>query len=147
MIPSLSRLDAMRLFLATIAIAFSLSACALQRSQEAEDAKTVLVGMTKKQIFSCMGLPKRKGKQEDLEIWSYNSDNGYVDKFKKSASGATGFGAALGVGDEVDERRFCTVQLLFGDGVVKAVNYNGPTGGFLTDDEQCAYAVRNCLPK
>ena len=31
------------------------------------------------------------------------------------------------------------------EGKVKAINYNGPTGGILTTGEQRAYALENCV--
>jgi hypothetical protein len=36
------------------------------------------------------------------------------------------------------------VNIVMTNGVVSEVNYTGPTGGLLTQGEQCAYAVQNC---
>ena len=30
------------------------------------------------------------------------------------------------------------------NGYVSRVNYSGPTGGLITEGEQCAFAVQNC---
>ena len=135
--------------LGVLVLFFLVGCSAMQRSGEAQDARTRLVGMTKVQIFACMGIPKKKATEGELEIWSYRSTNGHVSRFKSTGSGghsgSGGFSEAMGLSDETDEKRFCDVQVVMSEGRVMAVNYNGPTGGFLTEDEQCAYAVRNCL--
>ncbi len=132
--------------------AFSLAGCAMQRAQDAGDAQRAMAGMTKEQVFACMGLPKRKGTEGSTEIWSYKSGNSRTEKSTSYGSVKTAKSAlaealssSFGLEDEVREKRYCVVQVVFTEGRVKAVNYSGPTGGFLTGDEQCAYATRNCL--
>jgi len=136
--------------------AFLFCGCAMQRAQDAEEAQRRMVGMDKEKVFACMGIPKRKGIEGNTEIWLYESGNRRVDRARETASvrrsSRSGeydifdsLGAGLELSDEVRTSRFCTVQIVMNDGRVTAVNYNGPTGGFLTDDEQCAFAVRNCL--
>jgi hypothetical protein len=115
-----------------------LISCALQRAQQAEDAKAQMVGMTKEQVFTCMGPPAQKSSEGATEIWSYPSGNGRVDSagtFAGAADNGVAFGSAFGT----SQRRFCVVNLVMSDGKVTAVNYNGPTGGILTTGEQCAY--------
>src|SRR5262245_25621695 len=38
----------------------------------------------------------------------------------------------------------CTVNVTMMDGKVKRMNYVGPTGGQLSQNEQCFFAVANC---
>jgi hypothetical protein len=38
----------------------------------------------------------------------------------------------------------CTVNVTMMDGKVKRMNYVGPTGGLLSQNEQCFFAVANC---
>ena len=38
----------------------------------------------------------------------------------------------------------CTVNVAMMDGKVKRMNYVGPTGGQLSQNEQCFYTVANC---
>jgi hypothetical protein len=38
----------------------------------------------------------------------------------------------------------CTVNVTMMDGKVKRMNYVGPTGGLLSQNEQCFVAVANC---
>ncbi len=132
-----------------------VSACAVQRAQDSETAQQLMLGMTKEQVFACMGIPKRKGKEGGLEVWAYDSGNGRIERTRTVTSfnrrgRPTGnfwdaLGESLSFGGDVSERRFCAVHVIFEKSLVKRVNYSGPTGGFLTEDEQCAYAVRNCL--
>ncbi len=137
--------------------ALLLTACAMQRAQDAETAQKNMVGMSKEQVFACMGIPKRKGKQDNTEIWLYKSGNDRTEKSKgsgtlsgsKAISGSTlvdALTASIYDESEVKEKRYCLVQVVFKDNSVQIVRYSGPTGGFLTEDEQCAYATRNCLP-
>lgn len=131
-----------------------LAACAMQRAKDAETAQAHMVGMPKEQVFACMGIPTRKASEGATEIWLYKSGNERMEK-NKTTSTLSGkndnslFDAlttSLEMEDEVREKRFCLIQIVMKEGRVATVNYSGPTGGFLTEDEQCAYAVRNCLP-
>lgn len=130
-----------------ILLCLLLPACALQRSSDAGNAQKKMIGMSQEQVFTCMGIPIKKGKVGNTEIWLYKSGNGYSRKNKQSAS-ASFSGAiksALMFSDSEKRRRFCRISIVMRNKRVRTVNYNGPTGGFLTEDEQCAYAVRNCL--
>lgn len=133
-----------------------IPACAVQRAQDATTAQQRMVGMSREQVFTCMGIPKRKGVEGNTEIWFYKSGNDRTDRTKGTGSITTKravkqntitdtLSAAVSGGDEVSEKRYCNIDIVIGDGVVKAVNYSGPTGGILTEDEQCAFATRNCL--
>ena len=135
------------IMLPAMLVAISLAGCAMQRAVDAESAQRQMLGMTKEKIFACMGIPRQKAAEGNTEIWSYRSGNGWTSKNKRTATTSLSgqLGAALSLGDEVKEKRFCTVQIVMNEGRVQAVHYNGPTGGFLTEDEQCAYAIRNCI--
>jgi hypothetical protein len=132
---------------ALVSFTFLLSGCAYQRAEEAQEAKGKLVGMNKEQVFTCMGIPKKKAKEGETEIWSYKSGNGYAIKNKSSTSTglSRNWNAGLSFGHETRENRYCKVEIVMKENIVINVLYSGPTGGFFTEDEQCAYAVRNCL--
>ncbi len=49
-------------------------------------------------------------------------------------------------GSVVSSSRFCNVNVAMSNHVVQPVNYAGPTGGLITEGEQCAFVVSNCLP-
>lgn len=135
---------------ALLLIALAVAGCALQRAQDAETAQRAMLGFSKERVFACMGIPKRKAVEGNVEIWAYDSGNGRSERFRAKNTTTDSFSSALstslGFEDDVREKRFCTVQVVMTEGKVSAVNYNGPTGGFLTEDEQCAFATRNCMP-
>ena len=104
-----------------------LESCAVNRAMDASQAKTDLIGMSKDQILSCMGAPVREKGTESVEVWSYDSGGSAVHSSGRTA------------------QRYCIVDIVFSRGYVANLNYIGPTGGLLTGDEQCAYAIENCL--
>ncbi len=134
-----------------------LSACAMQRAKDAGDAQARMVGMSKEQVFACMGIPQRKATQGETEIWLYKSGNERTERngIKGKATGASalndGFldalSSSLTLENQVSDKRYCLIHVVMKGERVTAVNYSGPTGGFLTEDEQCAFATRNCLGK
>lgn len=117
-----------------IGAAIVLSACAIERAQVADNAQTKMVGLSKEQVLACMGPPANQGTVGATEVWSYNSGNGFA-------------AASYGNGLAVSSSRHCTVNVTMTNGYVSAVNYLGPTGGLLSANEQCAFAVAACVKK
>ena len=130
----------MRTIACVIAISIILTACAIQRAQVANEAQDRMVGMTKEQILSCMGPPMAKAAEGATEVWSYTSGNNRTDVSTFGNVSRGGFFSAGGVA----ESRYCTVNVTMMNGRVNRMNYVGPTGGVLTPNEQCAFAVKNC---
>jgi hypothetical protein len=122
--------------LGMLAVAIVLAGCAIQRAQIAQDARAQMVGMSKEQVLTCMGPPANKATEGQTEVWGYNSGDGTVE-----ASGSVSGGNFSGVSSS----RFCKINLVFAGAAVSGVNYQGPTGGFITAGEQCAYAVDACV--
>ena len=55
-----------------ILICFTMVAgCAFQRARLAQDAQGRMVGMTREQVFACMGPPQTKAAEGATEGWSY----------------------------------------------------------------------------
>jgi hypothetical protein len=123
-----------------------LSGCALQRAQDASDAQQQLVGMSKSQILACMGIPGKKATEGRIEVWSYNSGNGQTDTFVTGSTQANMLGNS-GYAAGTTSRRYCVVNIAIENDRVGNVSYVGPTGGLVTQGEQCAFVVQNCLPK
>ncbi|GLR97960.1 MULTISPECIES: hypothetical protein [Bradyrhizobium] len=141
-----------------VALSVTLAGCAIQRAQVAQDARAQMVGLSKEQVLGCMGPPANKAAEGQTEVWSYASGNGFsstVATADVSTSGQAArvgnqvYGSAnsTGFGTAVSTRRFCTVNVVMTNGLVSAVNYQGPTGGLLTAGEQCAFAVDACVKK
>jgi hypothetical protein len=117
-----------------------LTACAIQRAETAQKAQAQLIGLPKETILACMGPPANRAAEGSTEVWQYQSGNGRTDA-ALFASGNNGFAS----GFATTSQRFCTVNIVMAGGIVSQVNYSGPTGGLLTQGEQCAFAVQNCL--
>jgi hypothetical protein len=107
-----------------IVIGFVLSACAIQRSQIANDARSDMIGLSKEQVLACMGPPLNQYAKGTAEVWSYNSENNVTP---------TG-----------DANGFCTINVKMWGGRVGAVDYLGLSGGLITFNEACAFAVQKC---
>jgi hypothetical protein len=126
----------------TFLVPLLLLGCAgskFHRAEVATRAKTELVGMSKKDLLSCAGVPVRSQQVEDMEFLTYvgGGDNvGY-------AGGAAGSSAAGGV--IAMHKRYCEVTFVLKAGKVEKVNYTGRTGGWATKGEQCAFVIENCL--
>jgi hypothetical protein len=149
-------------------ISVLLASCGIQRSNQAAEAKQVLVGMEKPQVLACMGPPAADTQSGDVEVWSYPSggadissmtaqnfstwNGGYngtttINPYGSYNSGSLyGSGYTTGIGIGTTRHRYCIVNLVFSGNQVSSVNYVGNTGGLITTDSECAYAVRGCLP-
>jgi hypothetical protein len=57
----------------------------------------------------------------------------------------SGTSSATGVGTSFSSTRYCVINLVFQSGAVSAINYQGRTSGLITQGEECAFAVQNCV--
>lgn len=144
-----------------------VSGCSLQRAEIASAAQKQMVGMPKERVLACMGVPAARQSEGGTEVWSYGS-GGRTDTFAlttaTTTASAMGMGQTQIIGNSVlssgvasesattnifghssTRARYCLVNVVMVGGRVSGVNYSGPTGGALTEGEQCAYAVQNCL--
>ena len=125
---------------AALLVVLSLCSCEFQRSQDAADAKRKMIGMSKEDVLTCMGPPKQKATVNATEVWAYNSTNAQATGYSNSHRYA---GDTFSFGERT--KSFCTVNIVMKNDKVAVVHYNGPTGGLLTSDEQCGYAVTHCV--
>ena len=123
--------------IAFAAAAGGLTGCAIERAQVAHDAQSRMVGLTREQVLSCMGVPAAKAAEGATEVWSYNSGNDRTQTatFGQSTTNAslygnrkfvTGNAYTTASGFRISSRRYCTVNVVMSGG---RVNYSGPTGG------------------
>jgi hypothetical protein len=145
-----------RVFGGLLTLALLMGGCAIQRSQDATDAKQKLVGFTKEQILICMGPPANKANEGNTEVWSYNSGDGRNTivtsgsantdiSFSGDRRSVSGTAHTNSSELSISRRRFCVVNVIINSGRVTAINYVGPSGGLLSAGEQCAFALQNCL--
>lgn len=128
---------------AVLALTVALSACmdSMQRDDDAAMAKTRMLGMSREEVLSCMGPPKKKSSEGTTDVWSYLSTNGHGDH-----NGATYKPTGYAFSSGSHERNFCTVNVVMKDGIVKAIHYLGPTAtNFYNKEDQCGYAVAACV--
>ena len=122
---------------------FLASGCAnskFQRAETARRAQTEMIGMSKKDLFLCAGVPMRQERVEDLEFLTYSGGGDSV-----GVGVATTTSSSTAVGVSTRQHRYCEVTFILKDGKVMKINYSGRTGGFATKGEQCAFVVENCL--
>jgi hypothetical protein len=63
------------IILAALCVAFS-AGCAIERAQQAQNAKVQMIGMSKEMVLSCMGPSSQKSSEGATEIWTYPSGTG-----------------------------------------------------------------------
>ena len=126
-----------RFSIAVAAISIWLSACATQhRASVASRAQSELVGMSKKDLLMCAGVPVRQDRADDLEFLTYGGGGDST-----TAAVATSQRTAV----SKTARRYCEATFVLKDGVVQQVTYQGRTGGLFSKGEQCAFIVENCV--
>jgi hypothetical protein len=123
-----------------VLVTLMLAGCAGQNLIQLQDARQQLVGFSEEKILACMGRPQGRFTFSGTEVWQYNSGIG------RGPSSATSSTRAMGAGAPVKGTRYCVVNIAMSSKAVQSVSYTGLTG-VLPEDEQCASAVRKCLPQ
>jgi len=101
-------------FIAIFLIAL-LVGCSTQR-QQANQAKTDMVGMSKKDLFLCAGVPNRQEKVDDLEFLTYAGD-------EKNVGGAVAVSSSMALA--VSHKKTCEATFVIKDDKIQQVNYKG----------------------
>jgi len=122
---------------AIISIA-SLSGCKYNRVKTAQAAKTELIGISKGELLSCAGVPDKVASSNGVEFLSYRSGG----ETSYSANTIYGYNATTFINSS---HRFCDITITLKNDKVQRVSYSGKTGGLLTQGEQCAYVLENCV--
>ena len=117
-----------------------LTGCMVERAAMARSAQQSMIGLSKEGVLACMGAPINHASVGETEVWSYMSGNGRVQS-SEFVTGGNGIVSGLGV----TTQRFCKIDVVMTAGRVSRINYSGPTGGLISEGEQCAYAVSNCM--
>lgn len=112
----------------------------LQRAEMAREAQVSMVGMSKAQVLSCMGVAQGKQVEDDIEVWQYAAGG---DQTALATAFATGQNFATVIASS--KTRYCVINIVMQDGHVTSVNYTGRTGGLITQGEQCGFAISNCV--
>jgi len=134
------------MFIRSLALIFVsatlLSGCAsIDRGTMAAKAKVRMLGMSQKEIQTCMGEPKNKVQGNGEEIWTYYSSSGRAPR-------AENFFRPTGISlpSNSYEKNYCLINVTMKKNVVEAIEYLGPTSSdFFNKDDQCGYAVARCI--
>lgn len=125
--------------LCSVILGLTLTGCAIQRAHVASNAKRTMIGMSKQQVLQCMGTATATQNAYNTEVWKYLSGGETVEtmevKTDDKASHATVNTTHLS----------CEINLVFTNGIVTKVLYSGNTGRLFSHNEQCSYAVSNCV--
>jgi hypothetical protein len=111
------------------------------RTELAKRAQTEMLGMSRKDLLWCAGVPVRFQQVDDMELFTYY--NSSDDRFGNTV-GRTWFPAAEGTIPV--NQQYCEVTFVLQYGVINKVSYAGRTGGKNTEGEQCAFVIQNCIP-
>jgi len=133
----------MKVLLTILIVTAALSGCArLHRAEVATQAQTEMIGMSKKDLYLCAGVPVRQAQIEGLEFLTYigGGDSTGVGVGTSASPG-------LAVGAISNQRRYCEVTFVLDNGVIQKVNYQGRTGGWASSGEQCAFVVEKCVKR
>jgi len=102
----------MRILMVILISCFLLAACSLKPpTSEASN----LLGLTQKQIFSCLGTPAQKTTEGAAEVWSYAPSQS------------------------------CFVKISFAYGRASHVDYIGRNGEPLSPGEECPIVGEKCV--
>ncbi len=137
----------MRVVITVALCGLMLGGCTFQRAEIASRAQTELIGMSKKNLLQCAGVPIRQEHIEDLEFLTFAGGGDSVGGAVATGSSTSGIGTSTSRASVFGKstRRYCEATFVLKDGIVQKVNYQGRTGGLLTKGEQCAFIVENCL--
>jgi hypothetical protein len=102
----------MRVLFVALISCLSMAACSLQ--SPTSEAQSNLLGMTQKQIASCLGVPTQKTTEGVAEVWSY-------------AAGQS-----------------CLIKIDFAYGRASHVNYVGVNGKPLSPGDECPLVGEKC---
>lgn len=81
-----------------------------------------MVGLTKEQVLSCMGLPQQAAAEGQTEVWSYMS-GGETEVHSNSTSSSFIPGIVSGYESAYESARYCIVDIVMTQGRVARVNY------------------------
>ena len=106
----------------------------------AQRAKTEMLGLSQQQVLQCMGPPANRAASGNTSVWAYPSGGSM-----SSSTTIVNQGGMYPMAVTNSRFRSCVVTVNFNSGIVNQISYSGQTGGLVTGDEQCAYAVANCV--
>jgi len=122
-------------------IVLYLGACASERSDIANNAKTEMIGMSKGRLLSCAGVPNASYVDGSREYLTYNSggDSSIVGNTFYGYNTTTIFNKRT---------RSCKVTVVLENDKIVSMKYNEKTSLLrkaMFENEQCGYVLADCV--
>lgn len=105
-------------FVGLLLIGTALAACSDHRRALGRTAEKEMLGLTKRDILSCMGAAHRRASRRGSQLWVYHL---------------------------TDQDQRCTVNVVFVGHRVRGVNYVGFDSTYPKHHKLCAAATKSCL--
>ena len=146
----------LRPFLFGVVVAAVLGCAVGFREPSEAAARSSIVGMTPRQVASCMGRPGTQLREGNIASWSYSSPGGsgpYVanqidptdTEFDYSPFGGGAPSSSFSDALAPPPRPACTVQIIFDRGRVGAVSFQPRDGEARLYAQQCGAIVAPCV--
>jgi hypothetical protein len=137
-------------------VAAALVGCTLAPHEPSEAAaRASIVGMTPRQVASCMGRPGTQFREGDVVSWSYSTRGGSGPYVANQIPTSTQFDYSEFSGGLPSNsfnnallpppRPACTVQIIFDRGRVSAVSFQARDGEAHLYAQQCEAIVAPCV--
>jgi hypothetical protein len=133
------------------AAAVALASCANPRADEALFAQQAFIGMPKRTLLSCAGVPERSTAIDNMEYFTYTSSRAVAYQSYTPFMGPGryyGYGYPFygGYAPTYDYRSFsCQATFTLRNGVVERLVYGGPEGIGPSQLAQCQTIIETCL--
>lgn len=116
----------MKHYLIVIVVLALLGGCGTQQTQQAQKD---MVGMSKKELLLCAGVPDRQDKADDLEFLTYAGD-------EKTTGGIIATSQTTAV--HVSHKRTCAATFVIKDEKIQQIKYKGR-------ESLCASIIDECI--
>lgn len=128
------------------------AACASPQAEQAELARTALIGLPRSELLACAGVPHRSHSDGAEEVWTYGSEQlisqpgpGFgIGIGAMGWNGGLGYGIGVPLYSEVSSS-YCEATFVLENGRVTRVNYVGAAGYGRARYAQCGYIIQSCL--
>ncbi|MBL8671893.1 MAG: hypothetical protein JNK11_14640 [Alphaproteobacteria bacterium] len=125
-------------------LACALAGCAQERVREARSAARELVGKPVQTLVACAGKPDRIARGGDGERLSYFEGSGWADASGADDPTLSRDPSQGGARRPSVAARWCRMDVLVSDGVIRSVRFSGQSGGVFGRGEECADLLRAC---
>jgi hypothetical protein len=132
-----------------LGLALLVGACENPKADAALYARNALVGMPKKTLLSCAGVPDKAATVDNVEYFTYASRQTKVRSYPTAGfwggPGWWGGGFSTPLYDTYADTASCQTTFVLRNGSVAGINYGGESDAGVSRLNQCYHIVENCL--